>query len=107
MTTKDCPVYQLIREKVNKANGSRRLTKADREEVEEALKKCRDDSLTYNCDNPHECDRLNNLISDFAPPECRGSDHANARARDQRPSPHELPQLHAIPFCMARMPLRM
>ena len=105
MNTEDCPVYQMMKEKALSTRGSRRLTKADREEVEEALKKCRDDTITYNCDDPDKCDRLNNIISDFAPPECRGSDHANARARDQRPSPYELPQLHAV--VSARIPLRM
>ena len=102
MKTEDCPVYQLIKEKVESTHGSRRLTKADRVKIDRELKNC-----PFNCDNPKECDRLNNIISDFTPPESRGSDHANARSwgKDMRPSPYELPQLHAV--VSARIPLRM
>ena len=37
MKITDCVVYQLIQSKIERANGSRRLTKADRMEVDNAL----------------------------------------------------------------------
>ena len=102
MKAEDCIVYQLIKTKVN---GRRKLTKSDRVEIDKSLE---DFCYIEVCEDYEECDRLNNILSDFTPPESRHSDHANAKCKgkDQSPSPVELPQLHADPFSTVRIPLR-
>ena len=100
MKTEDCPVYQLIEAKIEKANGSRRLTKDDRDEVDRYLK---DYCYLEACENPEECARLDGILADFVPPESGHLDHANAKSSTQ-PSPRGdwIPQLYSRPIFQRR-----
>ena len=96
MKIRDCSVYRLIQAKVDSANGSRRLTKADREEVNTALE---DYCYLEACENPEECDRLNGVLADFLPPESGHIEHANAKSKNQTPSKGDwIPQLYSRPL---------
>ena len=100
MNIKDCPVYQLIEAKIEKANGRRRLTKADRDEVDQYLK---DYCYLEACEDSDECDRLNGILADFLPAESKHTEHANAKSNIQRPSRGDwIPQLYSRPIFQRR-----